>query len=330
MDWRRYRDGFFSVAACLALWAVACPLPAQAASLRELKQADLLGGKLSYFLLPGVNGLIVKDAQHPESCLIVLKQKGNDGGGDIGEIGKRFIAAFELKGYEAVVAEDDEGTAFLVCEEEEGDTDVGEAAAQALADRKGVMRAVHWLNGVVGAPYSFHGGRLVWHTRAPIYKGGRDTDVEVSIDLARELPCVVDLHVGKAGSSGEEAGISTLLDMDLKPYENKKARAYRKEVGGKVLARQGDAFLLQTAKDSYRLGGHKALLAAHSGTRANIKLPQVACNEWPEVPDSKATASTEPTKPGKGGEQAKPTPAPAGQHTPADARKAYIQRLKAL
>ncbi len=337
-----YRPCLLTLAACLAVgWVAPVPLYAQGnqgvTGLNLLQKHEMAGARLESFRLPGVRGIIVRDRSNPRTEMIILMPtEGQEL--EPKELGNRFVRNFGLSHYKVAPAKDGSSVVFLISNEAENAWFLrGAAAEEGLKSAESLMPAVNWLNAVTkDSPHALRNGCLIWSGHAPIYAGGTLKDVEISLNLMRPLPCAVELSVARPASGGEDKGIGRLLDMDFDVVRQAGQEArLRKEFGGKPLAHQGNFYLAQVGRGHYRVAQREVLRKMRRSERPEFTLPEVAETPWPDEEAKKRqeaaarAAAEQAAKQAAAQQKAEPSP-PAAMPTPAEARDAFIRRLKAL
>ncbi len=343
--------------AALALFGLAAP-PLQAQSFRAQTTQQLLGtlslartqGNASYGRL-GKFGLLIMPGQSSSRPACVLLINPNRKAIDADELeaaAQRFLRAYKLQSYTTVKAQNNSAVLLMDGRLRSANWySRGEQAGEALCQERSPAPVVDWLNAHGGdRPHRYHEGTLYWRKRVQV--GSNWRDMEVAVNVLQPPPFSVDVRVRGISPSAMAEVLEESLNMRFSELSGARVSALRRKIGARTLAAVDEGELedciclvrVGGENNHYRLADVNALMRLR-GQRdeKEPELPEVEESLWADEIRQEPTRFTpEPTP------EPKPQPAPAqtpqpaeptkaaepAMPTPAEAREAFIQRLKAL
>ncbi len=314
-------------------------------SLPETEAMRFLAGKHSVNLPGGlscsrVEGFAIyrlADAPQGAPALIIIHPVGREAERqELARVAERYLRLSGFAHYQTHLAVDG-SVAFLL----RNDAPPAPAPRRrqtfaALSGQSTLLPTILWLNAVCGGvPERMEEGALVW--RRPAEAAGQAGELEISLPLLHGAPCYLGLRLRRLPARAMEAVLADALQLRLEaPRRATYLKSHpRVRVAGLAEEkweenghqRRVRLCLLQPQASAahYHLGERTQLPAHYEDGRINAapSLPQMADMPWadelPLVAPKPAPAEGTPA-----------APAPAPQPTPAEARKAYAERLRAL
>ncbi len=341
--------------AALAVLGLAA-LPLQAQSYRSQNTQQLLStltltrvesnasyGKLGRFgllLMPGQN------SSRPACVLLINPDRKGIGIDELEAAAQRFLRVYKLQGYNIVKSQNNSVVLLLDGRLKSSDWySRGEQAGEALSQEKGPAPVVDWLNAHNGdRPHRYHEGTLYWRKR--VHVGSNWRDMEVAVNVLQPPPFSVDVRVRGISPSAVPEVLEESLNLSFSELPGARTSALRRKIGTRAMAAVDEGELEDCVclvkvggeNNHYRLADVDALVRLRGQRDEKApELPEVEESLWADEIKQEPVRSTPAPAP-----KPQPTPAQTQQPaepvkaaepampTPAEAREAFIQRLKSL
>ncbi len=347
------RRFLMTLAAAAAMGLLAAgTLPAQAQASATASSADLLATLGARRVAPylsccqlgeyRVYMLAEPATSQPAAVIFEHTQPQGRQAAEAASIAERFQRVYALRGYRLVTARSG-CAAFLF---REGRYHPGKRYYEKdifwlLKAEERLAGTLDWLNDRCGgSPHRLEGTRLVW--RGEVDVRGNKRPYEVFLPLLGGAPRLVDVRLGQVPASAVRELMAKKLSLPLRQVKGITGSSLRRKAGTKVLGYMGGtdldagAVLVRLSTDGgfYRL----ALLATmreHEQAETG-ELPELPHARWADEqkaesePTATATPRPDEAAPESSSAPVSPPANTATMPTPAEARKAYAERLRAL
>ncbi len=334
-----------------------CALAATPALTSSSSSADLLASLGARKVVPYLSCCQLGDyrvyllaavaSSRPAAVLLEHMQPEGHPAAEAARVAERFQRVYKLHGYRLQPAR--KGcAAFLFREEasQAGKRYYEKDIFWLLKAEEGLSGAVNWLNDRCGGgPHCLENGQLIWSGELAVRHTTRP--YEVFLPLLGGAPRRVDVRLRHVPTAAVRELLAKQLSLPLRQMRGVTGSALRRKAGTKVLGYMGGTDLdtgavlvRQSAEGAlYRLALLSSL--AKEGKEPESNLPELPLARWADelMAETPPPGEPAPLAPPSDDAGQKPAPSatpsaadaqPPANLTPAEARKAYAERLRAL